>query len=144
MAPGGPTVTDPRALLERTRTVAVVGCSTHPGKAAHQIPRQLQQAGYRVIPVHPSAETILGERVYRTLAEIPEPIDLVDVFRPSPEAAGIARQAVAVGAKAVWLQSGIRSEEAARIAEEAGLDYVENRCTGADVARFGIRHEVGE
>lgn len=135
-------MTDPRAVLQRSRTVAVVGCSTHPEKAAQQIPRQLQEAGYRIFPVHPSAETILGERAYRNLAEIPEPIDLVDVFRPAPEAAGIARQAVAVGAGALWLQLGIRSEEAARIAEDAGLDYVENRCTGADVSRFDINHQV--
>lgn len=136
-------MTDPRALLEGARTVAVVGCSTHPEKAAHYIPRQLQLAGYRVIPVHPSAEEILGEKAYRTLAEIPVPIDLVNVFRPAPEAASVARQAVAVGAGAVWLQLGIRSEEAARIARDAGLDYVENRCTGADVSRFGISHQVG-
>jgi len=135
-------VRDAGAILQRARTVAVVGCSTDPGKAAHQIPRQLQAAGFRVIPVHPSADMILGERAYRTLAEISEPIDLVDVFRPSDEAPEVARQAIEAGAAALWLQSGLRSAEAARIAEEAGLDYVENRCTGADVARFGISHQA--
>lgn len=129
---------DPRAILEQARTVAVVGCSTDPGKAAHRIPAQLQAAGYRVIPVHPSAGEILGERAYPTLAEVPETVDLVDVFRPAAEAGEVARQAVAIGAKALWLQLGIRSAAARRIAEDAGLDYVEDRCTGADVRWFGI------
>lgn len=129
---------DPRAILEGARTVAVVGCSTDSGKAAHRIPAQLQAAGYRVIPVHPEAGEILGERAYRTLGEIPEPVDLVDVFRPSQEAPEVARQAVAIGAGALWLQLGIRSPEARLIAEDAGLAYVENRCTGADVRWYGI------
>ncbi len=131
-------MTDPRAILEQAGTVAVVGCSTNPGKAAHRIPQQLQEAGYRIIPVHPSADEILGERVYRSLADIPEHVDLVDVFRPAPEAPGIARQAVQMGADALWLQLGIRSQEAREIAREAGLDYVEDRCTGADARWYGI------
>jgi len=128
----------PREVLERSGVVAVVGCSTSPGKAAQRIPRDLQAAGYRVIPVHPSAEEILGERVYRSLTEIEDPVDLVDVFRPAAEAPGIARQAVQIGAKALWLQLGIRSPEARTIATEAGLDYVEDRCTGADRRWYGI------
>jgi predicted CoA-binding protein len=131
-------MSDPRAVLEGARTVAVVGCSTDPGKAAHRIPAQLQAAGYRVIPVHPQADEILGERAYRTLGEIPEAVDLVDVFRPPAEAPEVARQAVAIGAEALWLQLGIRSPEARSIAAEAGLVYVEDRCTGADVRWFGI------
>jgi len=87
---------------------------------------------------HPSAEEILGERVYRSLTEIEDPVDLVDVFRPAAEAPGIARQAVQIGAKALWLQLGIRSPEARTIATEAGLDYVEDRCTGADRRWYGI------
>lgn len=131
-------MSDPREVLERAGTVAVVGCSTNPSKAAHRIPRDLQAAGYRVIPVHPSADEILGERVYRSLTELSEPVDLVDVFRPAVEAPGIARQAVQIGAKALWLQLGIRSPEARAIATEAGLEYVEDRCTGADRRWFGI------
>jgi len=131
-------MSDPREVLERAGTVAVVGCSTDPAKAAHRIPRDLQEAGYRVIPVHPSADEILGERVYRSLTDIGEPVDLVDVFRPAAEAPGIARQAVQIGAKALWLQLGIRSQEARQIATEAGLDYVEDRCTGADRRWYGI------
>jgi predicted CoA-binding protein len=116
-------------VLTAANTIAVVGLSRDPGKAAHAVPASLQAAGFRIIPVHPSATELLGEKVYRTLADIPEPVDLVDVFRPSPEAAGIAEQAVAIGAKALWLQQGIVSAKARAIAEEAGLDYVEDRCT---------------
>jgi predicted CoA-binding protein len=118
-------------VLAAADTIAVVGLSRDPAKAAHAVPASLQAAGFRIIPVHPSATELLGEKVYRKLADIPEPVDLVDVFRPSPEAAGIAEQSVAIGAKALWLQQGIVSAEARRIAEAAGLDYVENRCTAA-------------
>lgn len=116
-------------VLAGAKTIAVVGLSRDPDKAAHGVPAVLQAHGFRIIPVHPSATELLGEKVYRTLADIPEPVDLVDVFRPSPEAPGIAEQAVAIGAKALWLQQGIVSAEARRIAEDAGLDYVEDRCT---------------
>lgn len=129
---------DPKAILERVRVVAVVGCSTDPAKAAHRIPAQLQAAGFRVIPVHPTADEILGERVYRSLRDIPEPVDLVDVFRPGPETPPIARDAVAIGASALWLQLGITSVESRAIARAGGLDYVEDRCTGADARWWDI------
>jgi predicted CoA-binding protein len=132
-------MTEPRAVLEQYRTVAVVGASADPDKEAHQIPRLLKDAGFRVIPVNPKADEIIGERAYKTLADIPAPVEVVDVFRPAAEAADVARQAVEIGAKAVWLQLGIRSEEARRIAEDAGLDYVEDRCMGAETRRHGIR-----
>jgi len=115
-------------ILASARTIAVVGLSRDPAKAAHGVPAVLQAHGFRIIPVHPSASELLGEKVYRSLADIPEPVDLVDVFRPAPEAPGIAEQAVAIGAKALWLQEGIVSPEARRIATEGGLEYVENRC----------------
>ncbi|MBA2729214.1 MAG: CoA-binding protein [Euzebyaceae bacterium] len=120
------------------RTIAVVGCSTQPHKAAHRIPAILQAAGYRVIPVHRTASQILSEPAYPTLADIGQPVDLVNVFRPSAECAGVARQAVDVGAPALWLQLGISSPEARRIAEGAGMDYVENDCTGARVQAWGL------
>ncbi|HKS46944.1 MAG TPA: CoA-binding protein [Amycolatopsis sp.] len=116
-------------VLTAANTIAVVGLSRDPGKAAHAVPASLQAAGFRIIPVHPSADELLGEKVYRSLTDIPEPVDLVDVFRPPVEAPEIARQAVAIGAKTLWLQQGIVSAEARRIAEEGGLDYVEDRCT---------------
>ncbi|MDQ0378818.1 CoA-binding protein [Amycolatopsis thermophila] len=115
-------------VLKAANTIAVVGLSRNPAKAAHSVPAAMQAAGFRIIPVHPSADEILGEKAYRSLADIPEPVDIVDVFRPSPEAPGVAEQAVAIGAKAVWLQQGIASAEARRIAEAGGLDYVEDRC----------------
>jgi len=131
-------MTEPRKVLERSKVVAVVGMSRYPHKEAARVPAQMQMAGYRVIPVNPHADVLLGEKVYRKLEDIPEPVDLVNVFRPSKEAPEVVRQAVAIGAKAVWLQLGISSEEAKRIAEEAGLDYVENRCIAVEMARYGV------
>ncbi len=132
---------DLRALLERSRTVAVVGASTNPLKAANRIPAALIAAGYRVIPVNPNADEILGQKAYPTLADIPEPIDIVDVFRPADEAADVARQAAAVGAGAIWLQLGISSDAARAVAAEAGIDYVEDQCMGEVVRRLGVSVE---
>ncbi|NIH78210.1 CoA-binding protein [Amycolatopsis viridis] len=115
-------------ILKAANTIAVVGLSRDPAKAAHSVPAAMQAAGFRIIPVHPSADELLGEKVYRSLADIPEPVDLVDVFRPAPEAPAVAEQAAAIGARALWLQQGIVSPEARRIAEAAGMDYIENRC----------------
>lgn len=115
-------------VLRYSTTIAVVGASRHPYKPAHSVPEQMQRHGYRVIPVNPEAEEIFGEPVYRSLAEIPTRVDVVEVFRPAADAASVAAQAVAIGARALWLQSGIVSDEARRIAEAAGLDYVEDSC----------------
>lgn len=131
-------MTDVDALLRSARTIAVVGMSTDPAKPSHEIPRQMQAAGYRVIPVAPKADEILGERVYRTLADVPEHIDLVNVFRPAAEAPEVVRQAVAAGADAVWLQLGIASQQAAALAAEAGLGYVEDLCIGVERRARGI------
>ena len=121
-------MTDPRKLLENAQAIAVVGCSATPGKDAHEIPKDVLQLGWDVRPVNPSAAEIFGRPAYRTLADVPGPIDIVDVFRPAEEAPAVARQAVEAGARALWLQTGIRSAEARRIAEEAGLAYVEDEC----------------
>ena len=130
---------DIRALLERTTTVAVVGFSTDPSKTAHRIPALVMQAGFRVIPVHPTATEILGAKAYRSLADIPEPLDMVDVFRPRGEATAVVMDAIAAGARSVWLQSGIVSPEGRAAADRAGIDYVEDECLGVEVRRFGIR-----
>jgi len=113
-----------REILEGAKTIAVVGASRDPFKAGGSVPAGLQRRGFRIIPVNPYASELFGERVYRSLLDIPKEIqiDIVDVFRPAPDTPEIARQAVAVGAKALWLQLGIRSDEARRIAEGAGLD----------------------
>ncbi|MCS3781411.1 CoA-binding protein [Tsukamurella ocularis] len=115
-------------ILRDYDTITVVGASVDPAKAAHDVPAYMQHRGWRIIPVNPHADEILGEPVYRTLADVPEQVGLVDVFRPAEFTPDIARQAVAAGATALWLQLGIRSAEARDIAESAGLLYVEDRC----------------
>ena len=131
-----------RRILEEFSTFAVVGLSADPTKSAHSVPAAMAAYGWRVIPVNPHAETLLGEKVYRRLADIPEPVDVVNVFRPAAEAADVVTQAVEIGAKAVWLQLGIVSPEARRIATEAGLLYVEDRCTAVERARHDIRRRA--
>lgn len=105
------------------------------------MPAGLQQRGFRIIPVNPFASELFGVRAYRSLLEIPKAVqvDIVDVFRPAEDAPEIARQAVAIGATALWLQLDIRSEEARRIAESAGLDYVEDECTAVVGSLYRIR-----
>lgn len=125
-------------ILREFRTIAVVGLSRDPTKEAHAIPARLQRAGFRVIPVNPFAASVLGEKSYKTLAEVPFSVEVVLVFRPSAQAAGVAREAVAIGAKALWLQQGIASPEARRLAEAAGMLYVEDRCMGVERAVHGI------
>jgi hypothetical protein len=125
-------------ILTTYETITVVGASADPAKAAHGVPALMQRHGWRIIPVNLRGGTILGERAYRTLAEIPEQVGLVDVFRPSAQAAGVARQAVAAGATALWLQLGITSAAAREIAEAAGLLYVENRCLAVEQRRLGL------
>jgi predicted CoA-binding protein len=129
-------------ILERATTIAVVGASRDPNKAGGSVPAGLQARGFRIIPINPFADTLFGERVYRSLSEVPVPIDLVDVFRPAADAPEIARQAVAAGAKALWLQLDIRSEDARRIAEAAGLDYVEDECTAVVSSLYRIRKQT--
>jgi predicted CoA-binding protein len=126
-------------ILERSTTLAVVGCSTKDWKHAHDVPRALQRRGFRIIPVHPTATEILGERAYPVLADVPDEIDTVVVFRPSAECGRVAEQAIAVGAKAVWLQLGLVSAEARAAAEAAGIGYVEDRCTKVVAAQLGLR-----
>lgn len=118
-------------ILQAAKTIAVVGASRDPFKAGGSVPAGLQRRGFRIIPVNPHATELFGERVYRSLLDIPKDmqVDIVDVFRPSEDAPEIAHQAVAIGAKALWLQLDIRSDEARRIAESAGLEYVEDECT---------------
>ena len=125
-------------IYATTKTIAVVGASADPTKAAHVIPRYLQSQGYRILPVNPRGGELFGERVFRSLAEIDVPVDVVDVFRPAEEAPEIARQAIAIGAQVLWLQVGIESDEAQRLAEAAGLTVVMNRCMGATHAQLGL------
>jgi uncharacterized protein len=127
-------VRTPAEILAASRTIAVVGASRDPGKAAHSVPLRMLRHGWQVIPVNPYADEIWGQRCYPTLAEVPEPVDLVNVFRPAADTPAVARQAVGIGAKALWLQQDISSTQARAIAEAAGLDYVENRCIAVERA----------
>jgi uncharacterized protein len=127
-----------REILESATTIATVGASKDGWKPAGEVPRFLKQIGFRVIPVNPRAIELFGEKAYPSLLDIGEPIDVVQVFRPAGEAPEIARQAVQIGARALWLQLGIRSDEARRIAEEAGLAYVEDRCMAVETRRLSI------
>jgi predicted CoA-binding protein len=126
-------------ILESATTIAVVGASRDPRKAAGSVPEGLQRRGFRIIPVNPYADTLFGERVYRSLLDVKEKVDVVDVFRPAPDTPEVARQAAAIGANALWLQLDIRSDEARRIAEEAGMDYVEDECTAVVASLYRIR-----
>ena len=131
-------VDSPAQVLRDSSVIAVVGLSRDPAKAAHSAPAALQTAGFRIIPVNPEVDELLGEKSYPALAAIPEPVDLVLVFRPSRFAPEIAQQAASIGAKALWLQLGIVSAEARQIAEAAGLRYVEDHCAAVERARAGI------
>lgn len=127
------------SLLQGVTTIAVVGASTNERKAAYQIPRILIEAGYTVLPVNPTATEILGRPVHARLADVPVPVDVVDVFRPAEEAPGVAEQAAAIGARVLWLQEGLSSPAARRIAEAAGMVYVEDTCIGHTTRRLGAR-----
>jgi predicted CoA-binding protein len=131
------------AVIERILTtydaITVVGASADPGKAAHGVPALMQRLGWRIIPVNPRGGRILGEVAYPSLADVPGDAGFVDVFRPPWQAPDIARQAVAAGASALWLQLGIASGEARAIAEAAGLLYVEDRCLAVEARRLGVR-----
>src|SRR5215468_2591095 len=113
MAHRNPGTEEIRTLLTEARTVAIVGASSNPDKAAHGIMKKLQRVGYRVIPVNPREQEVLGEKAYASLADIPEHVDIVDVFRRSEDTPAIADDAVKIGAKALWLQLGIANEDAA-------------------------------
>ena len=115
-------------ILSTARTIAVVGLSPHPYRASHGVARYLQRAGYRIIPVNPNIESVLGERAYPTLRDVPEPIDVVDVFRRSEYVGPIVDDAIAVKARAVWMQDGVVDETAAERARRAGLDVVMDDC----------------
>ena len=125
-------------ILTGYDTITVVGASAHPAKPAHGVPAIMQRHGWRIIPVNLRGGQILGEQAYRRLAEVPGQVGLVDVFRPSEQTPDIARQAVAAGATALWLQLGIESAETRAIAEVAGLLYVENRCMAVERSRLGL------
>ena len=131
-------------ILKTARTVAVVGLSSNTLRASHFVGFYLQRHGYRVIPVNPREKEVLGEKSYPSLLDVPEPIDLVDVFRNPEAVPGIAEEAVQVGAKAIWLQYNVISPEGVAIAERGGLKIVVDRCVKVEHARhLGRMHLYG-
>jgi predicted CoA-binding protein len=128
----------PAEILSEAHTIALVGASPRPQRPSHGVMRYLLEQGYRVIPVRPAVREVLGIPCVDSLAEIEEPIDLVDVFRRADACPDVTREAVEAGAKAVWLQLGLVSPESRRIAEEAGIEYVEDECTAIVHSRSGM------
>ncbi len=125
-----------RRIFEEARTIAVVGASNKPERAGHYIPKYLKSQGYRIIPVNPNYDEVLGEKCYPSLRDVPEPVDVVEVFRRPEYCEDLAKEAVAIGAKVLWLQLGIMCEPAREVAEDAGLTYVENACMGPEHRRL--------
>jgi hypothetical protein len=127
-----------RKILDEARTIAVVGLSSRDDRPSHGVGRYLKENGYRVIPVHPKEEQVLGEKAYPTLADVPEPIDLVDVFRKAEDTPEVAREAVETGAKVLWLQEDIVSDEARQIAEDGGMQVVMGICIKKTLQRLDL------
>ena len=130
------TDTDLKRLFETVRTIAVVGCSPKPERPGHYVAKYLQDLGYRVIPVNPGQTEILGEKCYASLRDIPEPVDLVDCFRRAEDIPPVVEDAIAIGAKFIWMQLGIVNEAAAQRAMAAGIEVVMDRCPKIDYPRL--------
>jgi predicted CoA-binding protein len=130
-----------KELMSEASTIAVVGASSNPEKSSYGIMRKLQSVGYHVIPVNPRETEVLGERAYASLSDIPVPVDIVDVFRRSEDTPPIADEAVKIGAKALWLQSGIENEDAAARAKAGGLTVVMDSCLGTMHAVLRVPHK---
>ena len=134
-------MSDIREILTKFKTIAMVGVSNDSTKASTIVMKYMQEYGYKVYPVNPSAEgkKILGQEVYAKLSDITDQIDIVDVFRPSKEVYAIAEDTVKIGAKVLWLQLGIKSEEAKKVVEENNIEYVEDKCTKMEYQKYFLK-----
>ena len=134
-------MSDIKEILSKNKTIAMIGVSKDPTKPSTIVMKYMQKYGYKVIPVNPrvKGEKILGEEVFGNLDEIKIPIDIVDVFRPSKEALDIAKDTVKINAKVLWLQLGIRSNEAKTLVEKNNIDYIENRCTKMEYQKIFLK-----
>ena len=134
-------MSDIKNILSKYKSIAMIGVSNDPTKASTIVMKYMQKYGYKVYPVNPSAkgQKILGEEVFSKITEINEPIDIVDVFRPSNEALEIAKDTVKIGAKVLWLQLGIKSDAARSIVEEKNIEYVENKCTKMEYQKIFLK-----
>ena len=130
-----------KEILSKYKSIAMIGVSNDPTKASTIVMKYMQKYGYKVYPVNPSAKgkKILGEEVFAKLTEIKKPVDIVDVFRPSKEALDIAKDTVSIGAKVLWLQLGIKSEEARKIVEKDNIEYVDDRCTKMEYQKHFLK-----
>jgi hypothetical protein len=131
-----PTPEEIKALLTRVKTIAVVGLSPKPERPSFAVAQAMQRFGYRIVPVRPAVAEVLGEKAYARLADIPFPVDLVDVFREAAAIPGVVEEALAIGAPALWIQEGIVHDEAAARARAAGLTVVMDRCIFKDYMRW--------
>lgn len=124
-----------KEILENNRVVAVVGLSPKPDRASHQVAQYLQEHGYRIVPVRPKADEILGEKAFASLRDIPFPVEVVDIFRKEDAIPGIVDEAIAIGAKVVWMQLGLAEKQSAQKAREAGLKVVMDKCMKIEHSR---------
>ena len=128
-----------KLILENSKTIAVIGCSSNPEKAAHRIPKYMKENGYKMIPINPNSHEILGEKCYKSILDIKEKVDIVNIFRPSEECLDVVEEAIKIKPKAIWMQTGIINEDANRLAEKNGIKAVMDKCMMVENRRLQVR-----
>ena len=128
-----------KLILENSKTIAVIGCSSSPEKAAHRIPKYMKENGYKMIPINPNSHEILGEKCYKSILDIKEKVDIVNIFRPSEECLDVVEEAIKIKPKAIWMQTGIINEDANRLAEKNGIKVVMDKCMMVEHRRLQVR-----